>query len=283
VKIAVFAGAACIAATAIGGCSSVIEGRNQTIMINTNPAGAECGLYRQNLRIATVQNTPSSALIEKSKHDIWVVCVKQGYQQATYFNKSGVAGATVGNFILGGGIGWAIDSASGADNKYDSPVNISMIPSASGQAEATVLPPTYAAAAPPRVPAPAPAAPANPPPPSATPAAAATPAPAIAPAALDGTWEMEMAQLVTTYGTTSGGECPARHAASLTFVNGGAQGPWGKLDLTGSGELSGWISVPAASTSTLPFIVNISGRMDNSVIKGTVAGRCTGNFTMKKR
>jgi len=26
------------------------------------------------------------------------------------------------NIILGGGIGWAADSASGADNKYDSPV-----------------------------------------------------------------------------------------------------------------------------------------------------------------
>ncbi len=28
----------------------------------------------------------------------------------------------------GGGIGWAIDSASGADNKYTSPVNITLVP-----------------------------------------------------------------------------------------------------------------------------------------------------------
>ncbi len=109
--------AACVVA---GGCSSIIEGRSQQIFVNTNPIGADCGLYRQNLRIATVQNAPGSALVEKTKHDIWVVCVKQGYQTATFYNHSGAAGATVGNIILGGGIGWAIDSASGADNKYDS-------------------------------------------------------------------------------------------------------------------------------------------------------------------
>lgn len=50
------------------------------------------------------------------------------FYQSTYLNHSGVAGATVGNIILGGGIGWAIDSAAGADNKYDTPVNITLIP-----------------------------------------------------------------------------------------------------------------------------------------------------------
>ena len=51
-----------------------------------------------------------------------------GYQKATYHNKSGAAAATFGNIVLGGGIGWAVDSASGADNKYTSPVNITLAP-----------------------------------------------------------------------------------------------------------------------------------------------------------
>jgi hypothetical protein len=161
-----------LAATAIvlGGCSTIIEGRSQQIVVNTNPPGADCGLYRQGLRIATVQNAPGSALIEKSKHDIWVVCLKQGYQQATYFNHSGVAGATAGNIILGGGIGWIIDSATGSDNKYDSPVNITLNPVQPGQVEGPVgLPSNFAGG----VPAPAPAA--------APPAAAAPRAPAATP------------------------------------------------------------------------------------------------------
>ena len=55
-------------------------------------------------------------------------CNKDGYQEATYLNHSGSAGATFGNIVLGGGIGWAVDSAAGADNKYDSPVNITLVP-----------------------------------------------------------------------------------------------------------------------------------------------------------
>jgi len=82
--------------------------------------------------------------LSETKHDIWVVCVKSGYQQATYFNHSGAAGATVGNIILGGGIGWIIDSASGADNKYDSPVNLTLSPNPPGQAQgSTSLPSSF--------------------------------------------------------------------------------------------------------------------------------------------
>jgi len=133
----------------LGACSSIIEGRSQQIMINSNPPGADCGLYRQALRIATVQNTPGIALVEKTKHSIWVACVKPGYQMASYYNKSGAAGATFGNIILGGGIGWAIDSASGADNKYDSPVNITLVPNVPGQPEGPMtLPGSYMAPTP---------------------------------------------------------------------------------------------------------------------------------------
>ena len=127
-----------------GACSTIIEGRSQQIIVNSNPQGADCGLYRQGVRIATVQNAPGSALVEKSKHDIWIACVKPGYQMATHYNKSGVAGATLGNIILGGGIGWAIDSATGSDNKYDSPVNVTLVPNGPGQVEGPVaLPSTF--------------------------------------------------------------------------------------------------------------------------------------------
>lgn len=110
------------------GCSSIIEGTSQEITINTNPAGADCSLNRQGISIGHVNPTPGAIMIKKTKYDIMVVCNKPGYQEATYLNHSGAAGATVGNIILGGGIGWAIDSASGADNKYDTPLNITLLP-----------------------------------------------------------------------------------------------------------------------------------------------------------
>lgn len=142
---------------AVSGCASVIEGRSQQISVNTNPPGAECGMYREEgIRIAAIQKTPGRALVEKTKSDIWIVCVKPGYQQATYLNHSGVSGAAFVN-VIGGiftlgistAIGAAVDSSNGSDNKYESPVNVSMAANVAGTAEGpTVLPQSFTAARP---------------------------------------------------------------------------------------------------------------------------------------
>lgn len=115
------------AALGLSACSSIVEGTSQELVINTNPEGANCALIRENQVVGRVNPTPGGITIKKSKHDITVECTKSGYQKASYFNKSDVAGATVGNILLGGGIGWAIDSANGADNKYTTPMNITMV------------------------------------------------------------------------------------------------------------------------------------------------------------
>lgn len=132
--------AAGVVASCAGGCSSVVEGTSQQILVNTNPPGANCQFVREGNVIASVPQTPGGVTIKKTKHDITVKCGKDGYQEATYLNHSGAAGATFGNIILGGGIGWAIDSASGADNKYDGTVNMTLVP-----ASAPATPPAPAA------------------------------------------------------------------------------------------------------------------------------------------
>ncbi len=120
-------GVSIVGALMVSACASIIEGTTQQILMTTNPPGAECGLYReQGLQIATIKSTPGSALIGKTKHDIWVVCVKPGYQQATYRDRSGLAGATAVN-VIGGiftlgistAIGAAVDASSGAGNEYE--------------------------------------------------------------------------------------------------------------------------------------------------------------------
>jgi hypothetical protein len=148
----------------LGACSTIVEGRAQQIAVSTNPAGADCGLYRQNQLIGRIQNTPGSILVEKSKYDIWIACVKQGYQQTSYYNHSGVSKATYGNMLSFGAVGWAIDSATGSDNRYDSPVTITMAPAQPGQPQPSVsLPATFNAFPPPAGQQPAPAQPAPPP------------------------------------------------------------------------------------------------------------------------
>lgn len=112
----------------LSSCSTIIEGRSQQVLVNTNPSEAECKFIREGMPIATITSTPGSAYIEKTKHDMIIECTKDGYQKATYINHSGAAGATFGNIVAGGLIGWGVDSATGSDNKYDSPVNITMVP-----------------------------------------------------------------------------------------------------------------------------------------------------------
>jgi len=116
------------AAVLLSACSSIIEGTSQNIAVSTDPAGADCALVRQGNVIGRVNPTPGTVKIDKTKHDITVECALEGYQPASFFNKSDVAGATVGNVIAGGLVGWAIDSATGADNKYTGSVHIEMVP-----------------------------------------------------------------------------------------------------------------------------------------------------------
>ena len=107
-------------------CSSIVNGTSQELVINTTPEGADCELQREGMVIARVNPTPGGTVVKKTKHDITVVCKKKGYETTKFFNKSGSEGATWGNIVAGGGIGWAIDSANGADNKYTTPMNITL-------------------------------------------------------------------------------------------------------------------------------------------------------------
>jgi hypothetical protein len=116
------------------GCAAVFDGTTQQISINTTPPEARCKLMRLGAPIGEVSSTPGAVTIQKTKHDISIVCSKTGFVDATYQNHSGIAGATFANILGGiitGGIAWGIDSASGADNKYESQVNMTLLPVAS--------------------------------------------------------------------------------------------------------------------------------------------------------
>lgn len=110
------------------GCASIVEGSSQEVVVNTNPSDAYCKLMREGMPVGEITKTPGAVTIKKTKHDLTIECSKEGFHKSTYYNKSAVEGATFGNIILGGGIGWAIDSASGSDNKYTSPVNLTLVP-----------------------------------------------------------------------------------------------------------------------------------------------------------
>jgi uncharacterized protein YceK len=116
-----------LAAALLSGCASIMEGSTQQIAVDTTPSGAKCTFNRDGQTIATVDVTPGTVTIQKTRHDINVVCELNGYQPSDYLNESGTAGAVFGNLLIGGAIGWVADMATGSDNKYESPLNIALV------------------------------------------------------------------------------------------------------------------------------------------------------------
>lgn len=115
---------------ALAGCSTVVDGRHQTLTVKSDPAGADCSIDRKGEVIARINPTPGTVTIRKTKDDITIVCRKDGYETASLFERSGVTTATYGNILLGlsAPVGWGVDSATGADNNYEAEVTVLMTP-----------------------------------------------------------------------------------------------------------------------------------------------------------
>lgn len=130
---------------AVSGCATVFEGTSQEISIVTNPPGASCVFERQGMQVGAIPTTPGTANIRKNKYDIMIKCDKPGYQEASYLNHSGVTATIAANvaadIVLTGGLSSIVDSADGADNKYDSAVNITLIPTGPTTPTAATDPP----------------------------------------------------------------------------------------------------------------------------------------------
>jgi hypothetical protein len=139
-----------LAALSVGlsGCISVFEGTGQDIQVVTTPAGAQCDFERQGSNVGRIPTTPGTLHVQKRKYDITIKCNKPGFQEATYLNHSGVDAAIAANvaadLIFTAGISSIVDSSTGADNKYDSVVNMTLLP-AGTQAAVTVSPTPVAA------------------------------------------------------------------------------------------------------------------------------------------
>jgi len=116
----------------LSGCATVFEGTSQDVAVNTNPPGARCEFMRNGMAIGTIESTPAVLSVQKRKYDIMITCNKAGYSSGTYLNHSGTSAAIAGNvaadIILTAGLSSIVDSADGADNKYDSAVNITLSP-----------------------------------------------------------------------------------------------------------------------------------------------------------
>ena len=117
-----------IASCCLSACSTVIEGTSQEVAIYSSPAGADCVVSRDGVLLTSSGVTPFAIDVDKTKDDINVTCMKQGYLPTQTVVRSDIAAATFGNMVIGGLGGWAVDSMDGADNKYSSKIQIPLTP-----------------------------------------------------------------------------------------------------------------------------------------------------------
>ena len=142
----------------LSACASVTKGTEQVVQVETpGVAGASCKLKDTKFREWTVESTPGSALVQKGDGPMDVVCKKTGYHPGTLIVPESFEAMTIGNVLIGGVVGIAIDAASGAAQKYPDLIKVQMNPLSESEARAaaareaedkTPPPPTQVAATP---------------------------------------------------------------------------------------------------------------------------------------
>jgi hypothetical protein len=112
------------------GCASITGSRNQPISVTTTHegkpvVGAYCTLV--NDKGTWYVNTPGSVVILKAYGDMSATCKKDDTHVGVATFQSANEGATWGNIVAGGLIGYAVDAGTGAGFSYPPTLNIEMI------------------------------------------------------------------------------------------------------------------------------------------------------------
>lgn len=109
-------------------CATMVGGSTQEVLIQSEPAGAYCKVERLGATVGFVNPTPGKTVLPRSKENVVVGCTLAGYEQSNEILAASFTGATVGNILLGGLVGIAVDAASGANNRYPDRVLVVMTP-----------------------------------------------------------------------------------------------------------------------------------------------------------
>jgi hypothetical protein len=120
---------AVISALSLTACSTIVSGTQQSMFVDTpEMTGAQCKLSDSKKGSWYLPSSPGSVTVAKGDGPMNITCSKDGYQTTSVSVDEDFAGATLGNVILGGGVGILVDAASGAAQKYPDKVIVWMKP-----------------------------------------------------------------------------------------------------------------------------------------------------------
>ncbi len=119
-----------VAIANLSGCATITEGREQTVTVTTVcegviVTGVACELANNKGRWRVI--TPQSARIHKSYGGLSVTCQQQSATGATNAVSDYNDGAW-GNVLLGGGVGYLLDTTTGAGFDYPNQLTVVLKP-----------------------------------------------------------------------------------------------------------------------------------------------------------
>ncbi len=110
------------------GCASVVSSRFQNIHVSTScgqvAVNGLCELRNENG--SWTMNAPGNIVIQKGYGDLSVICHSTKFDSHVAFIPSRASIATLGNLILGGPVGVAVDTKNGAGYKYPDVISFSL-------------------------------------------------------------------------------------------------------------------------------------------------------------
>ncbi len=109
-------------------CATITTGSNHSLSVMTDPPGAACNVIREGKTVGVVNPTPGSVQISKSIQDLTLNCTRPGYGTGVSTVGGDLQAMSLGNILLGGVIGVAVDAASGALGRYPDSVQVKLPP-----------------------------------------------------------------------------------------------------------------------------------------------------------
>ena len=105
-------------------CAGVIDRAEQPVTVFTDPPGAYCVLSRNGAAVGVITPSPGLLHVKNSKHHISVRCSKALHENETAVLVSSRRGVTIGDIVVKGMIGLAVDAGTGASHEYPSSITL---------------------------------------------------------------------------------------------------------------------------------------------------------------
>ena len=101
----------------MAGCSTIADDDRQVMTVKTLPSGAQRKFQNKKGEFV-VSSSPETLKIETACVEVTIICKQDVYKDTSSSVQNSDRGIVWGNVILDGGIGYTVDSSSGAACHY---------------------------------------------------------------------------------------------------------------------------------------------------------------------